>query len=410
MTKLRSFAGAQALKSAPAREGTQNGPAENCRAFRLCRKDCALCRFFLDHGLFFGRFRLRTAARTFGKRRFDLLDRLGLGAPLNSRNNTRKPVESRSIELALGIGLLRLRLRAIEIAHHLGDGDDIARIDLGLVFLSAARPHGALDAGATLERFKRSLDHRRLGELAHADGCDLGGRHPQCHLVLDEIDDKQLKPSACDLLFFDRYDLTHPVSRINDEFVCLEALSLSSLLRIHSQSCSFRLRLVPMRGLRHGNPGPRQSSRGMSGPPARAGGGFRCLPAHAGRTFLRTTTSFISHSSRVGRTPLLTVPRKSPEKICSRSGGSSVSGALFIMFHVYNTFSAKIKALTRRETVASAPRPLHHRQWLMPAIAGKSVAGSGIGREMLFEFIGLAFPFCRVRGRCLLGGNIRPAF
>src|SRR5262249_39123997 len=41
--------------------------------------------------------------------------------------------------------------------------------------------------------------------------------------------------------------------------------------------------------------------------------GFSCLPAHAGRALLRTmTTSFLCHSSRVGLTPLLTIPRKTP--------------------------------------------------------------------------------------------------
>ena len=95
-----------------------------------------LRRLVLDHGLFFGR--LRTAARALGEGGFDLLDRFGLGDALDRRDLAGEPVERRFVELPLGLGLLGLRVRAIEIAHHLGDGDDIAGIDLGLVFLRAA--------------------------------------------------------------------------------------------------------------------------------------------------------------------------------------------------------------------------------------------------------------------------------
>ena len=44
--------------------------------------------------------------------------------------------------------------------------------------------------------------------------------------------------------------------------------------------------------------------------------------------------------------------RTPPGKICSRLKGSGISGVFFIMSAVYNTFSAKIKALTRCESVA----------------------------------------------------------
>jgi hypothetical protein len=42
-----------------------------------------------------------------------------------------------------------------------------------------------------------------------------------------------------------------------------------------------------------------------------------------------------------------------PGKINSRLKGSGISGVLFIMTPVYITFSAKIKALTRCESVAA---------------------------------------------------------
>jgi hypothetical protein len=78
-----------------------------------------------------------------------------------------------------------------------------------------------------------------------------------------EADDEQLKPRAGDFLLLDRDDLTHTVGRIHDEFAGLEALPLRSLLRIHSQTCSFRLRLAPRDGLCHANPTPGRPPRGL---------------------------------------------------------------------------------------------------------------------------------------------------
>src|SRR5262249_41765899 len=119
----------------------------------------------------------------------------------------REPVEGRFVKLALRIALLRLRLRAEQVAHDLRDRHDVARVDLGFVFLGAARPHGALDARAALERLERALDQGALGELAHPDGRDLAHRHAQRHLVLDEVDDEQLELVAGYLLLLDRHDL-----------------------------------------------------------------------------------------------------------------------------------------------------------------------------------------------------------
>ena len=42
-----------------------------------------------------------------------------------------------------------------------------------------------------------------------------------------------------------------------------------------------------------------------------------------------------------------------PGKISSRLMGSCISGVFFIMTALYNTFSVKIKALTRCESVAA---------------------------------------------------------
>src|SRR5579862_4520748 len=59
-----------------------------------------LGRLSLDHGLVVG-LGLGTAPRALGQRRFDLLDRLGLGDALHRRHLARQPVERRLVELAL---------------------------------------------------------------------------------------------------------------------------------------------------------------------------------------------------------------------------------------------------------------------------------------------------------------------
>ena len=100
-------------------------------------------------------FRSLAAARTLGERGLDFLDRLGLGNPLDRRNLARQPVERRFVELPLAVGLLGLGVGTEQVANHLGNRHDIAGIDLRLVFLRAARPHGALDPGTALEGIER---------------------------------------------------------------------------------------------------------------------------------------------------------------------------------------------------------------------------------------------------------------
>ena len=63
-------------------------------------------RLFLDDHFF--AFRRLAAARPFGQRGFDFLDRLGLGDPLDRRNFPGQPVERGFVKLPFAIGLLGL--------------------------------------------------------------------------------------------------------------------------------------------------------------------------------------------------------------------------------------------------------------------------------------------------------------
>src|SRR3981081_1827321 len=113
-------------------------------------------RLFLDDGFLVRR--LHAATRALGERALDLLDRLGLGDALHRRDLAREPVERGLVELALRVALLRLGVGAEQIAHDFGARHEVARVDLRLVFLRAARPHRALDARAAFERLERALD------------------------------------------------------------------------------------------------------------------------------------------------------------------------------------------------------------------------------------------------------------
>src|SRR5712672_2589553 len=99
---------------------------------------------FVDLGFAVGLgagFGLGAAARALGELAFDFLDGFGFRRVLHDGDFTRQAIERRFVELAFAVGLLGLRFRTIEIADHFGDRDDVAGIDLGFVFLRAARPH-----------------------------------------------------------------------------------------------------------------------------------------------------------------------------------------------------------------------------------------------------------------------------
>src|SRR3984957_12854717 len=48
--------------------------------------------------------------------------------PLDGGDFAGHPVERRFVELALGIGLFRLAFGAVQVAHHLGDRDQVAGV------------------------------------------------------------------------------------------------------------------------------------------------------------------------------------------------------------------------------------------------------------------------------------------
>src|SRR5581483_1224788 len=129
----------------------------------------------------------------------DALDGAALVQLLDRRDFAGHAIERRLVELALGVGLLRLALGPVEIADDLRDRNQIAGVDLGLVLLCAPAPHRALDPRPALERLHGPLHHAFLGELAHAHALRLARRHAQRHLVLLEGDDEQLERHAGDL-------------------------------------------------------------------------------------------------------------------------------------------------------------------------------------------------------------------
>ena len=74
-----------------------------------------------------------------------------------------------------------------------------------------------------------------VGELTHADACELAGRHAQRQLLLVEGDDKEFERHAGDFLLLDADDTADTVRGIDDEFIGLEAVTLADRLLLHSK-------------------------------------------------------------------------------------------------------------------------------------------------------------------------------
>ena len=118
--------------------------------------------------------------------------------------------------------MFALIVAAVQIAHHFGDGNQIARVDFLFIFLRPARPHGAFHLGFAFQRFHRLAYHIGAGQTAHTDFHRLVGGNAQRHLVFFKRDNEQLQRDARNFLFFDRDNLAHAMRRINNIFVRAE--------------------------------------------------------------------------------------------------------------------------------------------------------------------------------------------
>src|SRR5690606_31853986 len=79
-------------------------------------------------------------------------------------------------------------------------------------------------ACTALNDLERTINIVSLGKLTHADGCSLGDRHLQAHLVLLEVDDEEFQLMSRNFLLFNGRDLADAVSRVHDELARLEAV------------------------------------------------------------------------------------------------------------------------------------------------------------------------------------------
>ena len=138
----------------------------------------------------------------------------------------RQPVHRRLIDLPFGEALVRLSGVAVQVAHHLGDRQRIAGVDLRLIFLRPPRPHGALDAGLAAQHGQRLIEQLAARQLAQPGGAGLGDRHPQGHAVFLERDVDQFQLVAGDLLDRDPLHLADAMRRIDDVIALHEDLRL----------------------------------------------------------------------------------------------------------------------------------------------------------------------------------------
>ena len=130
----------------------------------------------------------------------------------------------------------------LDLPEYFGDRDQISRVDLCLVFLCAATPHGALDPRLALQRVHRAVDNAVFGQLAHAHARQLAGRHAQGHLVLLELDDEQFQRDSGNFLLFDPDDTADAVCGINDGLTRLETVARAHRL-LRGQCGSSRSRV-----------------------------------------------------------------------------------------------------------------------------------------------------------------------
>ena len=104
----------------------------------------------------------------------------------------------------------------MEVADDFGDGHGVARVDLGVVFLGAAGPHGAFDAGAALEEGEGFVEGLAGGEFTQACGAGLGDRDAEGHPVFFEGDVDEFELVAGDLFGGDALDLADAVGGVDD--------------------------------------------------------------------------------------------------------------------------------------------------------------------------------------------------
>src|SRR5581483_3064504 len=157
--------------------------------------------------------------------------------------------------------------------------------------------------------------------------------------------------------------------RIDDVFVGLEALALlRGLLDSHTRGCSF---VRPARHGRfgHGGSATRRGAGSRRCPPASAGGGLLGPPGHGGGLFVCHSgllmARFSSHGTCVGLTSLVYGSSETPGKNTLPTGERLGCGDLLI-FKLYSTFSAEIKALRRRKIAFWRLFVLHFRhRWLI---------------------------------------------
>ncbi len=124
------------------------------------------------------------------------------------------------------------------------------------VFLRTARPHGALDAGAALQRLQARFTMAGSDNLRMPTEAIFAVGTRRVILSFTKLMTNKFQPGASHFLLFDRHDLAHAMGRIDHQFSGLEALTLGGglLINSHSGGRSFTGRFRPAGCLSHGSP------------------------------------------------------------------------------------------------------------------------------------------------------------
>ena len=102
----------------------------------------------------------------------------------------------------------------------------VARLDLCLVFLGAARPHGAAHAGLALKRGDRLFHLLFRAQRAKTERTCLLHRHTKGHPVMLETHNEQFDLAAADLAGFGAKDAPDAMGRYTTKSSSLKAASV----------------------------------------------------------------------------------------------------------------------------------------------------------------------------------------
>src|SRR3954462_6559109 len=133
--------------------------------------------------------------------------------------------------LALAEAQVLVELEQVQVAQHLGDLEDRARLDLLHVLAVAAVPSGRIHRDILLTQDGINLDHGLLvDQVAQADRAHLVDGDEDFHPVFHDLEDVEGLPLTSDVLVLDTHDFADALPRVDGLVADLESLHRPEVL------------------------------------------------------------------------------------------------------------------------------------------------------------------------------------